>query len=297
MSSEVEEVGEVEISEKISNVFKEIISKIESYIDESSEDPENLFAKVELMSKTITSIIQGSLENATKDQYEYRIKELETILDKHKKREAQLKTKITHLETNRDELPSINSKDASVNEQLVYKLKKKLKEKEESFKYKEMLYLSRINELNKKIQNYDTNTLNTLSTNNELYSPEELAKCELFPNKKKTVGVLTTKNPKSRRRIQEKENSIKNFSMSHYSTYSMNGRTRREIMSNSSSDLRLFELYQKNRGNKVSHNNFLMQSNLIGIRNIIDEHNKNVVPPYNFKKPIKNYYSAFVKND
>ena len=45
MSSEVEEVGEVEISEKISNVFKEIISKIESYIDESSEDPENLFAK------------------------------------------------------------------------------------------------------------------------------------------------------------------------------------------------------------------------------------------------------------
>ena len=48
---------------------------------------------------------------------------------------------------------------------------------------------------------------------------------------------------------------------------------------------------------KLSLNNFIIQSNLNGIRSIIDEHNKNIVPPYNNTKPIKNYYSVFVKNE
>ena len=115
--------------------------------------------------------------------------------------------------------------------------------------------------------------MNTLSTNNEVYSPEQFKKCELFPYKKKTVSLLTIET-KSHKRIKEKVNSMKNFSINHYSTYSMNDKTK-----------------------KLSLNNFIIHSNLTGIRSIIDEHNKNIVPPYNNTKPIKNYYSAFVKNE
>ena len=45
--------------------------------------------------------------------------------------------------------------------------------------------------------------MNTLSTNNEVYSPEQFKKCELFPYKKKTVSLLTIET-KSHKRIKEK---------------------------------------------------------------------------------------------
>ena len=171
-----------------------------------------------------------------------------------------------------------------------------MKEKEELFKYKEILYLSRINELNKKLKKEEKNSMNTISSNNEVYTQEEINKCELFPNKKKTVSLDMINNKPINKRKQNGDKVVKNYSVSNISNHSSTWR-KDKIFSKSLSDLRLYELYQKNRNKKTTQNNFLIQSNLIGIRNIIESHNQNIVPPYPFKKPIKNYYSAFVKDE
>lgn len=288
-----------ELNERVSQYFKEIISKIENLIEENSDKPETVLMKIKLISENITGIFEDNLDNATKEQYEMKIKELQMIIEKQKAKEALLKNKLDSVESKSSEIlgrSTIKSDEAiSLPEQIIYKLKKKLKEKEELFKYKEILYLTRINELNKKLKREDKNSMNTISSNNELYTQEEINKCELFPNKKKTVSLDMINRPINKRK-QNGDKVIKNYSVSNINNHSSNWR-KDKVFSKNPSDLRLYELYQKNRNKKATQNNFLIQSNLIGIRNIIESHHQNIVPPYSFKKPIKNYYSAFVKDE
>ena len=291
--------NEDELNDKVSQYFKEIISKIENLIEENSDKPETVLMKIKLISQNITGIFEDNLDNATKDQYEMKIKELQNIIEKQKAKEIYLKNKLESVESKNSEIltpNTIKSDEAlTLTDQIIYKLKKKLKEKEELFKYKEILYLSRINELNKKLKREEKNSMNTISTNNEVYTQEEINKCELFPNKKKTVSLDMINNKPINKRKQNGDKVVKNYSVSNISNHSSTWR-KDKIFSKSLSDLRLYELYQKNRNKKTTQNNFLIQSNLIGIRNIIESHNQNIVPPYPFKKPIKNYYSAFVKD-
>lgn len=292
--------NEDELNDKVSQYFKEIISKIEKLIEENSDKPETVLMKIKLISQNITGIFEDNLDNATKDQYEMKIKELQNIIEKQKAKEIYLKNKLESVESKNSEIltpNTIKSDEAlTLTDQIIYKLKKKLKEKEELFKYKEILYLSRINELNKKLKREEKNSMNTISTNNEVYTQEEINKCELFPNKKKTVSLDMINNKPINKRKQNGDKVVKNYSVSNISNHSSTWR-KDKIFSKSLSDLRLYELYQKNRNKKTTQNNFLIQSNLIGIRNIIESHNQNIVPPYPFKKPIKNYYSAFVKDE
>ena len=292
--------NEDELNDKVSQYFKEIISKIENLIEENSDKPETVLMKIKLISQNITGIFEDNLDNATKDQYEMKIKELQNIIEKQKAKEIYLKNKLESVESKNSEIltpNTIKSDEAlTLTDQIIYKLKKKLKEKEELFKYKEILYLSRINELNKKLKREEKNSMNTISTNNEVYTQEEINKCELFPNKKKTVSLDMINNKPINKRKQNGDKVVKNYSVSNISNHSSTWR-KDKIFSKSLSDLRLYELYQKNRNKKTTQNNFLIQSNLIGIRNIIESHNQNIVPPYPFKKPIKNYYSAFVKDE
>lgn len=291
--------NEDELNDKVSQYFKEIISKIENLIEENSDKPETVLMKIKLISQNITGIFEDNLDNATKDQYEMKIKELQNIIEKQKAKEIYLKNKLESVESKNSEIltpNTIKSDEAlTLTDQIIYKLKKKLKEKEELFKYKEILYLSRINELNKKLKREEKNSMNTISSNNEVYTQEEINKCELFPNKKKTVSLDMINNKPINKRKQNGDKVVKNYSVSNISNHSSTWR-KDKIFSKSLSDLRLYELYQKNRNKKTTQNNFLIQSNLIGIRNIIESHNQNIVPPYPFKKPIKNYYSAFVKD-
>lgn len=292
--------NEDELNDKVSQYFKEIISKIENLIEENSDKPETVLMKIKLISQNITGIFEDNLDNATKDQYEMKIKELQNIIEKQKAKEIYLKNKLESVESKNSEIltpNTIKSDEAlTLTDQIIYKLKKKLKEKEELFKYKEILYLSRINELNKKLKREEKNSMNTISSNNEVYTQEEINKCELFPNKKKTVSLDMINNKPINKRKQNGDKVVKNYSVSNISNHSSTWR-KDKIFSKSLSDLRLYELYQKNRNKKTTQNNFLIQSNLIGIRNIIESHNQNIVPPYPFKKPIKNYYSAFVKDE
>lgn len=292
--------NEDELNDRVSQYFKEIISKIENLIEENSDKPETVLMKIKLISQNITGIFEDNLDNATKDQYEMKIKELQSIIEKQKAKEIYLKNKLESVESKNSEIltpNTIKSDEAlTLTDQIIYKLKKKLKEKEELFKYKEILYLSRINELNKKLKREEKNSMNTISSNNELYTQEEINKCELFPNKKKTVSLDMINNKPINKRKQNGDKVVKNYSVSNISNHSSTWR-KNKIFSKSLSDLRLYELYQKNRNKKTTQNNFLIQSNLIGIRNIIESHNQNIVPPYPFKKPIKNYYSAFVKDE
>lgn len=291
--------NEDELNDKVSQYFKEIISKIENLIEENSDKPETVLMKIKLISQNITGIFEDNLDNATKDQYEMKIKELQNIIEKQKAKEIYLKNKLESVESKNSEIltpNTIKSDEAlTLTDQIIFKLKKKLKEKEELFKYKEILYLSRINELNKKLKREEKNSMNTISSNNEVYTQEEINKCELFPNKKKTVSLDMINNKPINKRKQNGDKVVKNYSVSNISNHSSTWR-KDKIFSKSLSDLRLYELYQKNRNKKTTQNNFLIQSNLIGIRNIIESHNQNIVPPYPFKKPIKNYYSAFVKD-
>lgn len=292
--------NEDELNDRVSQYFKEIISKIENLIEENSDKPETVLMKIKLISQNITGIFEDNLDNATKDQYEMKIKELQSIIEKQKAKEIYLKNKLESVESKNSEIltpNTIKSDEAlTLTDQIIYKLKKKLKEKEELFKYKEILYLSRINELNKKLKREEKNSMNTISSNNEVYTQEEINKCELFPNKKKTVSLDMINNKPINKRKQNGDKVVKNYSVSNISNHSSTWR-KNKIFSRSLSDLRLYELYQKNRNKKTTQNNFLIQSNLIGIRNIIESHNQNIVPPYPFKKPIKNYYSAFVKDE
>lgn len=292
--------NEDELNDRVSQYFKEIISKIENLIEENSDKPETVLMKIKLISQNITGIFEDNLDNATKDQYEMKIKELQNIIEKQKAKEIYLKNKLESVESKNSEIltpNTIKSDEAlTLTDQIIYKLKKKLKEKEELFKYKEILYLSRINELNKKLKREEKNSMNTISSNNEVYTQEEINKCELFPNKKKTVSLDMINNKPINKRKQNGDKVVKNYSVSNISNHSSTWR-KNKIFSKSLSDLRLYELYQKNRNKKTTQNNFLIQSNLIEIRNIIESHNQNIVPPYPFKKPIKNYYSAFVKDE
>ena len=292
--------NEDELNDRVSQYFKEIISKIENLIEENSDKPETVLMKIKLISQNITGIFEDNLDNATKDQYEMKIKELQNIIEKQKAKEIYLKNKLESVESKNSEIltpNTIKSDEAlTLTDQIIYKLKKKLKEKEELFKYKEILYLSRINELNKKLKREEKNSMNTISSNNEVYTQEEINKCELFPNKKKTVSLDMINNKPINKRKQNGDKVVKNYAVSNISNHSSTWR-KNKIFSKSLSDLRLYELYQKNRNKKTTQNNFLIQSNLIGIRNIIESHNQNIVPPYPFKKPIKNYYSAFVKDE
>ena len=198
--------NEDELNDRVSQYFKEIISKIENLIEENSDKPETVLMKIKLISQNITGIFEDNLDNATKDQYEMKIKELQSIIEKQKAKEIYLKNKLESVESKNSEIltpNTIKSDEAlTLTDQIIYKLKKKLKEKEELFKYKEILYLSRINELNKKLKREEKNSMNTISSNNELYTQEEINKCELFPNKKKTVSLDMINNKPINKRKQ-----------------------------------------------------------------------------------------------
>ena len=76
--------NEDELNDKVSQYFKEIISKIENLIEENSDKPETVLMKIKLISQNITGIFEDNLDNATKDQYEMKIKELENIIETYK---------------------------------------------------------------------------------------------------------------------------------------------------------------------------------------------------------------------
>lgn len=261
------------LSNEISALFKEIITKIENYIYDNTEEQDEVYKQMKMISLNISSIVTGSLENSTQPQLEAKIKDLQYKLERKIILEEKLKKEIEQLKSD-NQATRQNLKlnhDLSISAQIIRKLKIEMKDKENNFKLKEMQYLQRIDELNKLVNSFEQKNRNN-------FSEEEIRTCELFPNT--TKSVTFDDDPPN------KFSKLKKIPKTKISFYRLG-------KSSSTDNLRLYDLYQKN---KLSprNKNYLVDNNIVSIKRIMVGRNKKIIPPFKYNKQSpKKYYSAF----
>ena len=350
-------VKQFDVADTISNYFKTIITQIEEYIENNIDNVNELLITMQTISDNINSILSKHLDHATKEDYERKIKSLEMEIQHLKEKDLETHTKLQNqnLAMQTSTLPSVhidagtsnyynnhnhvnnnnndniqNDKDSYcsdyLNEQLIHKLRSKMKQNKDHYKYQEFLYITRINELTNTIRTLEKkleidekermiNTLtsfpvsahNSFNKLNKFDSNNIINYNKLFRNASTgryvVVETPSKMNTNNNTIINSVDNAINNNNnevtnvddviVGNNNNSNTINATDKDIIK--TKELQLYGLYQKNRMKQIYKRNFKLESNLQSINNIIGNYNHKLVPQYKYLKPEKKYYSAFVK--
>ena len=348
-------IKQFDVADTISNYFKTIITQIEEYIENNIDNVNELLVTMQIISDNINSILSKHLDHATREDYERKIKSLEMEIQHLKEKDLDTHTKLQNqnLAMQTSTLPSVhidvgtsncynhvnnnnnndniqNESSDNLNEQLIHKLRAKMKQNKDHFKYQEFLYITRINEL--------TNTIKTLEKKLEIDEKERMintltsfpvsvhnsfSKRSIFDSNNNNIinynklfrnastgkyvmvdspSKMNTNNNtiiNSVDNVNNNNNEVTNVDDVNNNNNNINNNsnvitaTEKDIIKNK--ELQLYGLYQKNRMKQMYKRNFKLESNLQSINNIIGNYNHKWVPQYKYLKPEKKYYSAFVK--
>lgn len=251
-----------ELPKSIGDTLSSLLLTLQHYIERLQKElpEEEILNRVTKIDEIITKIaMQRPNEDIiTPKDYEFQLKSLERENDMAFREINELKNKIIFLERVEKE-KSVQEEINLKNQDLIGNLKKRIKNDSDTYKYKEMLYLSKLKEMKDDEKNYESTIQEINNGINQMYKGNPFER-KVFKNKSCTDFSFNKKKLKSIDQFKE--------------------------------TMRKFNLYQKNK-NVHRINNYIIRSNMNKIEFIVSQHNKNVVPKFEIKNKDKNFYSAF----